>query len=204
MTPQSYTSLKLYAECPYLYYRQYIRKDLPRESSPALERGNKVHSELETCVRDQKLPHNIWTPDGLLPRLWKLGARAEVPLALDADLQRVDFWDPAAVLRGKVDVVAVDGAQPRIWDWKTGQFRFDTLQAEVNRFLLLAGAPLPVEFSWVFVDQEQVHTELFEGKEGLLKVAGMVKEVNEAEDFPPKKNWRCGRFCTIPCRSGEC
>ena len=199
MKTQSYTSLKMWSDCPYLYYRTYVRKDLPRPSGPALERGSKVHSILEQAVKERKPPHSVWVPDGMLDWIWRQGGKAELELALDAKLNRVDFWDKTAVLRGKLDVTLMDDGV-HVIDWKTGQYRVDRLQAEVTSLLLMRGRQASMGFTWVFVDQEKTHFDIIE-PDVQKKVAALIRTINEDDHFPPRNGWRC-RFCQVP--EGDC
>lgn len=181
-----------------MYYKhKYITKDIPRSSSPALDRGIKVHAMLEDAVKSKQYPQGVWTPDWLLRWLWSKEnvVRAEMPLALDRDLNRVDFWDKNAFVRGKADVVVQNSTGVFVVDWKTGQVRIDPLQAEMTHLLLTRGLGVKVSFMWVFVDQE-VDEAVELTQEASVTACRAVAEVEAAEEYLPSVNWGC-KWCEL-------
>ena len=194
---ESYTSLSLFQTCPWQYYHKYRLRDLPESTGPALQRGQKVHEELEIAVKDKKPLHNIWLPEGLLEKLQTNGARSELSLAVNREMNRVDFWDEKAIIRGKLDIVYVEGNKIYVIDWKTGQLRVNDLQAEIAHLLLTRGFPKEINFEWVFVDQAQTVPKVFDQKASVSALR-LFKAAEDEKDFPPKKCWMCDRFCLVP------
>jgi len=43
----SYSSIKLYEQCPYRYYRQRVAKDIVDEGGEASKYGERIHTFLE-------------------------------------------------------------------------------------------------------------------------------------------------------------
>lgn len=192
---ESYSSLRLAKDCLLYYYHQYRLKDLKFVPSPVLQRGKKIHSELERAVKNKKPPLDVWTPSGLMEKLWDLNAEAEVGLAVSRKLEPVDFWDARALCRGRADVKYIEDGQLCYVDWKTGQLRVDKYQAEVTHFVSVPGGP-PIKFTWVFVDQEEVKEEIITSKSDIQVVKDLIW-IEEEDDFEPTRCWRC-KFCPVP------
>lgn len=135
----TYTNLHCYDDvCPHQYWRRYIVKDLPFVQTEAMKWGNFVHSAFEQRVAGKKpLPVSLqqWerfaSPFDSLPNV-----KVEMKLAMTADGQPCDYWkDPW--LRGKGDVVCVNGDVGFINDWKSGSSKYeDPFELEVHAVML--------------------------------------------------------------------
>jgi hypothetical protein len=140
----SYTLFNTYEQvCPHQAYRRWFRKDVPFRESPQIKLGNEVHTALEKRIGENRaLPAHFahWEPfakpfDGC-------GAVAEVQLGITADGAACGFFDASVWFRGKLDVVVIHGKQARIFDWKTGNSRYESaFELETQAVLLKARHP---------------------------------------------------------------
>lgn len=192
----SYSSLRAFGQCPRHFKARYIDKTVKFETSPALEKGRRVHEELEAALLTTQDP-GVWTPTGLIDKLRAAGARPEVKLAVDHSWQPVDFWDKRAMFRGAIDV---DLTTPRVslmLDWKTGQVRPDEFQADCYAALKRAevGHDIDVQFHWVFVDQKETRATA-PSEKARDRVEMFIERAETATDFPPRPHFAC-RWCPV-------
>lgn len=126
---QSHSSLNLFNQCPYRYYRERVIGDTPRASTPATELGSRVHSELETAVATSSTPEDyqgvINTVERLQARLKGATAQSERALELDADLEPGEGG-----FIGIIDLLIVHPPYAFVVDYKTGKRKTDMTQLE--------------------------------------------------------------------------
>ena len=135
----SYSLLNTFGICPLQAQHKYVLRDLPKETSPALERGNYVHKAMEKrCGFGDPLPDDLKEYE---PFAAKLGDGAggnctELELAVTRDWQPTNFWAPNAWFRGKIDLLSFRNDVALIVDWKTGKVREDPFELVVFATLL--------------------------------------------------------------------
>lgn len=190
----SYTSLKAFEDCPRHFYARFIEKSIKFQTSPALEKGRAVHEALEREVRDGT-PSGVWTPPGLMQRLRKGKAQAEVKLAVDRDWKPVSFWDKTAMLRGAIDVDLQVGSMGLMVDWKTGQIRPDEAQADTYAALKRTYGADEVTFYWVYVDQGATRATVPD-RDAQRRVQEKIDRVEAAQAYPPIHHYAC-RWCPV-------
>lgn len=192
----SYSSLRAFSHCPRHFKARYIDKIVKFETSPALEKGRRVHEALESALTNGE-PAPVWTPPGLIEKLRRAGAEPEVRLAVDANWQPVDFWDKSAMFRGAIDVDLTTPKVSLMIDWKTGQVRPDEFQADSYAALKRAavGKNIPVQFHWVFVDQKETRMTA-PGEKARDRVQMFIDRAESATDFPPRSHFGC-RWCPL-------
>lgn len=193
----SYTSLKTYRQCARQYYAMYIARAVKRTTNAAMDRGNRVHKALEDAVRSGRAPDDIWTPDGLTDVLRDAGARSEVGIGIARDGTAASPHDPNCVLRGWIDALMLDDAGAVAIDWKTGKFSPDYLQADVYATLLRAGRAqdYPVQFSWIYVDQQRVHSIDVDAN-ATRRVYALMDQLERDKSFSPAPSYAC-RWCPV-------
>lgn len=92
----SYSRWSTYDKCPAQYYYQSIKR-LPRETSPALERGKDIHAKAERFVMGEirGIPNelaNFYNEFNALKRFFKKGEGfTEIDLSLDSS------WQPSSM-----------------------------------------------------------------------------------------------------------
>ncbi len=196
MRTHSYSSLKAWVTCPRQYKALYIDKSVRRTSSPALERGNRIHQALEDAVNGGAEP-DVWTPDGLIHKLSTGSAEAEVELAIRRDGTPCGFWDKDAWLRGKIDVYMGADGRALMIDWKTGKVYPDALQADIYATMARCtwGSDMKVSFYFVYVDQKVIHPE-YPDSHAEERVRALVDRVEGDEHYTPQPCFAC-RFCPV-------
>lgn len=169
----SYSALSTFRNCPYMYYRQSIAKDLPPEvKTDAMSWGSYVHDAFEKrfLYREghEKLPLDLqiheprmkWLEKAHTPEttLW-----LESKIAFDnkGQVTNVEWWDKAIWYRGVIDfrILPKNGHGERglLVDYKTGKRRdyWDELAMfAIHTFLQFPWVQtLDAKFYWT-VDQQ--------------------------------------------------
>jgi hypothetical protein len=139
----SYTLLSTWAICPHQAARRYIIKDIPYESTPAMEEGKRAHEQLANYIlgHPNALAADLQRHEHLvMPLVGK--CKPELKLAIEGDqLKPVSFFDRDAWLRGVIDAHVIEGDKAVIFDWKTGKEREDPFELEIFGFLLRCHHP---------------------------------------------------------------
>ena len=203
MIPGSYTFLNDLGNCPHKAYRKFIRRDLPREDSPALREGIETHKVLEDHINSKgavPVPSHLTAFTG--PLLGALGMRAEVKLGMAKDMSPEGFFgDPW--LRGKVDVLKVEPPIAFIIDWKTGKVREDPRELHIQAMLVRANYPDVNRISgcYVWLKEGRIGT-MYDLTDINRVYHGTVASMDEAQgyedkgEWPKKPNPLCG-YCPV-------
>ncbi len=152
--PCGFSKLDVFRACPQKFKFQFIDK-LPQGSSPAMERGGKMHENIEMYL-------NGWTND-LIPdnedwkdafdALKKHDFKGEQSLGFDKDWNRLpDWFDRKTWLRVKMDAYYREGDEMTVIDFKSGKYRVPS-QDQIE---LYAVAGLSI-----FPDIKKVHAEFW-------------------------------------------
>jgi hypothetical protein len=210
----SYTGLSQFKTCPYQFYRQTIKKDVPKEDTEALRLGRAVHSMFEHRLRDgTPFPANMGAYETFArPVLqWSGMTDVEVKLGVSEDWQPAGFFERDRVAgRGAIDVLNVDGAKARVVDWKTGgKVKPDECRAQfrLNAAMVLSHYPQvrTVYGSWVHVAIRKIHDdglELSRSDVGAVQnhVALQMGDIRRAEDtgiWPERPSGLCRGWCPV-------
>lgn len=132
----SYSSLKLYENCPLRYYRQRIVKDVTDTGGEASIYGERIHKYLEQrLAEDAELPQDIGHYETLCKTFEDMAEGGELhvekELVLTDELNPTGWWEPDAWLRSKLDILIIKGDTAYVADWKTGKRNPDTLQMQM-------------------------------------------------------------------------
>lgn len=202
----SYTALKMHAQCPAQFHATYIARTVEKQKSPAMDRGNRIHAELESAIKHPRTAplgapppsEPYWVPPGLTDLLHAVGAKAEIGAGVDVSGSACDPFAPDVLLRGWMDVRAADEKGTLICDWKTGKYRPDPLQADVYATLERARQgrdDYPVTFTWIYVDARRVHTTVPD-RHAADRVYDAMDRIERDTDFRPTPNFGC-RWCPV-------
>lgn len=198
----SYSSLKKWVTCPRHYQHQYVLKTIKFHTTPALEKGKRIHKALEDAVNGDRTlldkERNVWTPPGLIDTLQSSCAVPENELAMDAQGRPVDYWDKSAVLRGAIDVdlTAAKVRRSLMVDWKSGKVYPDSTQADVYATLKRAAIPkCDVHFVFVYVEQKQTVPEVPD-QQAHGRVMKLIDRVESDDQYDPKPGFSC-RWCPV-------
>jgi len=123
---QSYSSLKLFEQCPRKYYHLRVLKDHKEPMSEAMLYGNRMHKAAENYVSDgTPLPPYFSYVKSTLDNLMQFkGERlCEFKLGLTKDLEPCSFGHQDVWFRGIIDLAILDHekGEGRILDYKTGK-----------------------------------------------------------------------------------
>ena len=211
LPPWSYSFLNDLANCPFKAYRKYVKRDLPKETSPELEEGIRVHKVAEDIINGREVSDP--TARALEPYVFPLiqqGAKAEVKLGMTEGFHPADFWgnsfrngQPPPWGRGKADVLILKPPAAFIVDWKTGKVREDDRELRQLALLVRANYPEVARISGCYV-------WLKEGRMGVVydlsdvnrtyhgTVASMAQAqaYQDAGDWPKIKNPLCS-YCPV-------
>lgn len=130
----SYSSIKMYENCPQRYYRQRVLKDVKDEGGTASWAGERIHKALEhRLAQNTELDQEVAKYEPLCTRLIDLAEPGELmvehELVLTEELTPTTWWAEDAWLRSKLDVfILLPGGLAVIADWKTGKRRPDSFQ----------------------------------------------------------------------------
>ncbi|RKY42301.1 MAG: hypothetical protein DRP85_03180 [Candidatus Makaraimicrobium thalassicum] len=222
----SWSRLSNYRQCPDQFAAKYIRKDYPDEGdNPAFVKGTKIHTQLEEYILfmkgEKKKPVMGAISRGVVPLInWYFSAYgadsifAEQQLALDHKWKETSwFGKPKDVkFRGIIDMVIFETPEVMtVIDFKSGKFRaydeeFGQLHMTAAYLFELYPEIQTVKSLYLFVEHKRKIEVIFERADHKKTKARFdleYIEVNEDEEFAPKKNKFCF-FCLIKedCKYG--
>ena len=143
MPAWSYSSIKLFDQCPKKYNHLRILKDVKEEQSEHLIYGNAVHKAAEKYVKnDVPIPEKFGYTQPVIDVLKNKPGEKHCELKLgvkkDGDgYAPCGFFDKDVWLRTVVDLLIVDGAKGWIVDYKTGK---NAKYADTKQLDVMAGA----------------------------------------------------------------
>jgi hypothetical protein len=209
LPPWSASMLKTYLTCPLKAQHEYVLKDLPKTTSPELERGTYMHEAMEARIGSGKaLPEDMSQHEYIAQGYIDLGAKAELKLGVRSDGSPCDFFAPDVPGRGVIDIVVIKDTSAFIGDWKSGGIREDPVQLLVYSLLLQAHYPelTKVKGRYIWLSQLKEKMGMVHNVTDTAAIAKMIegmltkmREYNDAE-WPKTKNGLCG-YC--PCTTCE-
>ena len=172
--PWGFSKLDVFRSCPAKFRYQFIDK-LPQGSSPAMERGSKMHENIEMYL-------NGWAKE-LMPETaaWKdafdaikaESFKGEQSIGINKNWQLLpDWFGPTTWLRVKMDAYFVEGDEMTVIDFKSGQYRIPS-QDQIELYAV-AGLSINPEVQKVnaefwFIDANEVHKVVYT-REQLLEL----------------------------------
>jgi RecB family exonuclease len=205
----SYSSIKLYENCPLRYYRQRIVKDVTDPGGEASKHGERIHAFLEGRLKGSGLDAEVAQYEPLCASVEKLAKQGELhiekELVLTENLVPTGWWDSDAWLRSKLDVLVVIGADAVVMDWKTGKRNADQFQMQMFAAQVFKHFPdvQQVKTSLVWLKTMEMDTEVYNRADINTVWAEIMKRIQrihssvEHDNWPAKPSGLC-RFC--PCR----
>ena len=206
----SYSGLSLFKQCPRKFYLTRISKDIKEEEQDHLIYGKAVHTAAEEYGRDGKpLPEKYKFIQPYVDTLMRTKGDKyyELKMALTADLEPCEFFDPEAWWRGIADFIAVNDGTALLVDYKTGKSaRYaDTKQLEILSLALFKHFPKVkiVKGALMFVVADKLVESKFyiereeEYWESWDKDIALLNLCFESDTWNPKSNFSCYRFCPV-------
>ncbi len=135
----SYSSIKMFENCPLRYYEQRIKKSVVDPGGEASKHGERIHKFIEDRLRtNQLLPQEMATYEPLVKSVEQLAEGnnlfVEHEVTINKSMQPTGWWDADAWLRSKLDILIVHGegsTKALVMDWKTGKRRADPFQLQL-------------------------------------------------------------------------
>jgi RecB family exonuclease len=205
----SYSSIKLFENCPLRYYRQRIKKEVVDEGGEASKHGERIHAFLENRLKGSGLNAEVAQYEPLCASVESLAKQGtlhiEKELVLTENLVPTGWWDSDAWLRSKLDVLVVIDATAVVMDWKTGKRNADQFQMQMFAAQVFKHFPdvQQVKTSLVWLKTMEMDTEVYNRADINTVWAEIMKRIQrihssvEHDNWPAKPSGLC-RFC--PCR----
>ncbi len=205
----SYSSIKLFENCPLRYYRQRIKKEVVDEGGEASKHGERIHAFLENRLKGLGFNAEIAQYEPLCVSVEKLARRGtlhiEHELVLTENLTPTGWWDADAWLRSKLDILVVVGNDAVVMDWKTGKRNADQFQMQMFAAQVFKHFPdvQRVKTSLVWLKTMEMDTEQYTRVNMNAIWAEIMKRIQRIHDAYDHANWPARpsglcRFC--PCR----
>ena len=203
----SYSSIKMYDNCPKRYFHQRIAKHVTDQGGEATLYGERLHKMLEERLRDDvDLPAEAATYAPLVDAVLRSAGNGtlmvEQEMTLNRKLKPTGWWDKDAWMRSKLDVLVLKGKRAIVLDWKTGKRRPDFDQLELFALQVFAHHKDVDEVSSGFVwlkDQAIDRNTYSRDNAGelwsnLLNKVSRIERSLHSEDWPAKPSGLC-KFC---------
>lgn len=186
ITAWSYSRLQVYQQCPLKAKFKFIDR-VPEPGSPAMDRGAAIHKEAENYLKGllPKLPVslNLFAEQFQeVKNLMPLGiVDVELEKAYDVDWKSTSWFDKAAWLRVKMDLVYVEaGSVMYIIDHKTGKGNPESQKSQLELYALSG-----------FLDRAQSGVETVIAEFWYLDQGVTVKEEFKVSQLAAlKKKWK--------------
>lgn len=205
----SYSSIKLFENCPQRYYRQRIKKDVVDEGGEASKHGERIHALLEKRLKEGDLDPEIAKYEPLCAAVQRLAEGGsllvEHELVLTENLTPTTWWEPDAWLRSKLDILVLRGHDAVVMDWKTGKRNADQFQMQMFAGQVFKHYPdvQRVKTSLVWLKTNEMDTEQYTRLDmssvwsEILRRITRIYEASEHGVWPARPSGLC-RYC--PCR----
>jgi hypothetical protein len=202
----SYSSIKLYENCPYRYYRQRIVKDIVDEGGDASKHGERIHEFLENRLKGTDLPKEVEHYEPLCQSVERIAKGGELhiekELVLTENLTPTGWWDADAWIRSKLDVLVITGDTAVVMDWKTGKRRMDMFQMDLFAAQVFKhyDQVQKIKTSLVWLKTMEMDTELYirgNINERWADIMGRINRIYmslEHDNWPAKPSGLC-RYC---------
>ena len=191
----SYSSIKLFENCPLRYYRQRIIKDVKDEGGEASIYGERIHALLEARLKGSDLDPEASQFEPLCSAVIQHSEGGELhiekELVLNEDLKPTGWWEPDAWLRSKLDVLVLRGTDALVMDWKTGKRKPDFFQMQIFAAQVLKHYPdvQRVKTSLVWLKTMEMDTEQYMRVNINEHWAEIMKRIQRIHDAYESGNW---------------
>lgn len=202
----SFSSIKMYMNCPLRYYHQRVKKAVSDPGSEATHYGERIHKFLEDRLKtNTELPQEAAHYEGITSAILK-GMKGELlveqELTLNEELKPTGWFDEDAWLRTKIDVLVLNQTKAKVLDWKTGKRKPDFDQLELYALQIFAHYPeverVSVGFVWLkdkAMDRDEyVRQDAAALWEKLLTQIKRIEKSLETDVWPARPSGLC-RFC---------
>jgi len=206
----SYSSIKMFENCPLRYYEQRIKKSVVDPGGEASKHGEHIHKFIEDRLRsNQLLPDEMADIEPWVQSVERLADGHELfiehELTINKSMTPTGWWDADAWLRSKLDILITRGdGKALVMDWKTGKRRTDPFQLQLFAAQVFTHFPdineVKTTLVWIKdraldsnVYRRSAHAALWE--DTLSRIA-RIEQADAHNVWPAKPSGLC-RYC--PC-----
>jgi len=207
----SFSSIKLFENCPLRYYHQRIAKTVKDVGGTASLHGERIHKFLEERLKGvlEELPSEVANLEPVVSVIKAMvgtgDLHIEQEMTLNPGLTPTGWWDPDAWIRSKLDVLIVKKHTAVVMDWKTGKRRPDFTQLELFALQVFAHYPEVELVTSTFVWTQDMSTdkEIYRKRDASVyweKLLDRIRRIElslENDKWPAKPSGLC-RYC--PCK----
>lgn len=204
----SYSSIKLYENCPLRYYHQRVAKSVVDEGGEASKYGERIHSFLEARLKGTDLPKEVAAYEPLVNAVERVAEQKGAELYVEHELTLSDLLTPTgwysadAWIRSKLDVLVINGTDAVVMDWKTGKRKVDFFQLQLFAVQVFKHFPevLRVKTSLVWLKDMAMDTEQYNRLEAngiwqdIMMRIRRIEQSLEHDNWPAKPSGLC-RYC---------
>lgn len=193
----SYSSIKLFENCPLRYYEQRVTKLIKDEGGEASIFGDRVHKSLEARLKtNTELPQDMAAYEPLVAAVSGLVGNGQLcveqELTVTRKLQQCGWWDAEAWLRSKLDILILKGGgDALILDWKTGKRRVDMFQFTLYAAQVFLNYPEVdrVKATLIWLKGGTTDSETFTRKDAPRLWADVLGRITRIEQALAHSNW---------------
>lgn len=193
----SYSSIKLFENCPLRYYEQRVTKLIKDEGGEASIHGDRVHKALEARVKNNEaLPQDMGGYEPLVNAVTGLVGNGQLlveqEITINRQMKQVGWWDEDAWLRSKLDVLILKGGGDAIiLDWKTGKRRVDMFQFTLYAAQVFLNYPEvdKVKSTLIWLKDQKTDSETFHRKDAPKLWADVLGRITRIEQALAHKTW---------------
>lgn len=206
----SYSSIKMFENCPLRYYEQRIKKSVVDPGGEASKHGERIHKSIELKLKGEAdLPVDMadYAPlvDAVLRSAEGKTLLVEQELTLTKEMKPTGWWDADAWLRSKLDILVLNNDTAVVADWKTGKRRPDPFQLSLFAAQVFIHYPEieKVRTTLIWLKDKATDSNVYTRKDSSTvweDVLGRIRRIEQADEknvWPAKPSGLC-RFC--PCQ----
>jgi hypothetical protein len=206
----SYSSIKLFDQCPKKYYHLRVVKDVKEPPTDAIMYGKLFHEAAELYIKDgTPIPPQFSFAKNALDGLKQIKGEklCEYEMGLTENLEPCGFKDPNVWWRGVADLVILDGKEARCLDYKTGKSAkyADTDQLELMALAMFKHFPEleKVKGALFFVISKNFIKDSYAAENQDKMWARWLAEFNrlklayEKDVWNPRPSGLCRRYCPV-------
>lgn len=211
----SYSKLKNYETCPRRHFEVDLLKSYPDETTPELDRGDRLHKAMHDRVtKKTPLPIEFMYMEKWAEKLTTVmhpdqTIQCELKLAITNYKKPCAFFDKWVWLRSAIDYLIMvpdkDGFYVSIVDYKTGKPKDDDTQLIVNALVVFANYPevQTVRSSFLWTEYSDTRYFLMYRRDIPSSWRAIEPRVSKyeaaciAQQFPPNKCGLCRSYCPV-------
>jgi hypothetical protein len=207
-----FSKLDCFRACPAKFKFQFIEKR-PQPSSPALDRGSKIHDDAEAYLRGwiSALPEPLSDWQEEFDNLREMKCKPEAAWGFDKDWKLLPDWlHPDTWLRAKSDAHYAQGDTLIIIDFKTGKYRVPSTE-QIELYAICGSSVYPevqqVTAEFWFVDADDTYSKQYTAqhlKELRAKYEGYVAPIYAEEKWEPAPSRECKWCAYSVSKNGPC